>query len=947
MRDLFQDHAAKSGPVECLGQTFTSVEARREHYLNLLAEKLKDPAFRKIEGFPVGSDEDILALSDPPFYTACPNPFLEDFVREYGQSYDSSRLYSQEPFAADVSEGKNDPVYLAHSYHTKVPHKAVMRYLLHYTNPGDVILDSFCGTGMTGIASQLCADKSEVQALGYRVDADGTISSLEKVEGKDSWVPFSKLGLRRAVLNDLSPAATFIAYNYNSPIDASSFEREAVAALNTVEKDIGWMFQTLHKPSEKDINDAMAALETVNNSRSGLTASIGKINYVVWSDVFICRECVGEIVFWEAAVDKESGQVSEPFDCPHCGASTAKRSLDRAWETKYDQLLGQSVRQAKQVPVHISYKVGRSKYGKSPDKFDFALLKKIDEVSPTVWVPASRMPEGDEARRNDEAGITHAHQFFTRRNLMGLGVFRQSLGKVFRAVNLTSTALVASKLYRFRSQGGSFGAGGGPMSGTLYIPSLIKEIPVTKLLKEHIDKQARLKASHPLAGSAFTTTGSACQLPLPSDSVDYIFVDPPFGANIQYSDLNYLWECWLAVSTKVDCEAVESKTQGKSIDKYRMLMAESFKEMCRVLKPGRWITVEFSNTQASVWNAIQTAIQEAGFVVANVSALDKKQGSFKAVTTTTAVKQDLVISAYKPNGGLEDRFVKTGGTEDSVWDFVRTHLGYLPRVKVKGGELEFIVERDPRIIFDRMVAWFVRHNAPVPMSTQEFQAGLAQRFIERDGMIFLPDQVAEYEKKRLQVAVAPQMEMFVSDERSAIDWLTDYLKRRPSTYQEVHPEFISQLGAAWKKHESKPELSSLLEDNFIQYDGSGEVPSQIHSYLSTNYKDLRGLEKNSPALIVKAKDRWYVPDPNKAQDLEKKREKALLKEFDHYRAFTGRRLKEFRLEALRAGFRVAWGNKDYQTIIGIAKKVPEEALQEDEKLLTLYDLALTRTEEWI
>ncbi|HRN74418.1 MAG TPA: DNA methylase, partial [Ottowia sp.] len=296
---------------------------------------------------------------------------------------------------------------------------------------------------------------------------------------------------------------------------------------------------------------------------------------------------------------------------------------------------------------------------------------------------------------------------------------------------------------------------------------------------------------------------------------------------------------------------------------------------------------------------------------------------------------------------LRPPFNKTGGTEDSVWDFVRTHLGYLPRVKVKGGELEFIAERDPRIIFDRMVAWFVRHNTPVPMSTHEFQAGLTRRFVERDGMVFLPDQVAEYDKKRLQVAVAPQMEMFVSDERSAIDWLTDFLKRRPSTYQEIHPEFISQLGAGWKKHESKPELAALLDGNFIQYDGTGDVPSQIHGYLSTNHKDLRSLDKSSPALVAKAKDRWYVPDPNKAQDLDKKREKALLKEFDQYRSFTGRRLKEFRLEALRAGFRAAWANKDYQAIIDIAKKIPEEALQEDEKLLTLYDLALTRTEDGI
>jgi hypothetical protein len=246
-----------------------------------------------------------------------------------------------------------------------------------------------------------------------------------------------------------------------------------------------------------------------------------------------------------------------------------------------------------------------------------------------------------------------------------------------------------------------------------------------------------------------------------------------------------------------------------------------------------------------------------------------------------------------------------------------------------------------------MVAWFVRHNTPVPMSSHEFQSGLTQRFVERDGMVFLPDQVAEYDKKRLQGAAAPQMEMFVSDERSAIDWLSDFLKHRPSTYQEVSPEFMGQLGAGWKKHEAKPELSALLGDNFLKYDGAGEVPSQIHSYLSTNHKDLRGLEKNSPALVAKAKDRWYVPDPNKAQDLEKKREKALLKEFDQYRAFTGRRLKEFRLEALRAGFRTAWGSKDYQTIIDIAAKVPDAALQEDEKLLTLYDLALTRTEDGI
>jgi hypothetical protein len=243
-----------------------------------------------------------------------------------------------------------------------------------------------------------------------------------------------------------------------------------------------------------------------------------------------------------------------------------------------------------------------------------------------------------------------------------------------------------------------------------------------------------------------------------------------------------------------------------------------------------------------------------------------------------------------------------------------------------------------------MVAWFVRHNAVVPLSSQEFQDGLRTRFPERDGMAFLPEQVVEYDRKRAQVAQAPQMELFVADERSAIDWLTDFLKKRPSTYQEIHPEFITQLGAGWKKHETKPELSALLDDNFLKCDGAGDVPSQIHSYLSTNHKDLRGLDKDNPRLKSKAKDRWYVPDPNKAKDLEQKREKALLKEFDTYKTAAGRRLKEFRLEVLRAGFKSAWAARDYKTILAIAAKIPEEALQEDEKLLLWYDQAQTRME---
>jgi hypothetical protein len=60
----------------CTGYTATQPDAERAAYVERLSEKLRDPEFRKIEGFPIGDDEAILALSDPPYYTACPNPFL-------------------------------------------------------------------------------------------------------------------------------------------------------------------------------------------------------------------------------------------------------------------------------------------------------------------------------------------------------------------------------------------------------------------------------------------------------------------------------------------------------------------------------------------------------------------------------------------------------------------------------------------------------------------------------------------------------------------------------------------------------------------------------------------------------------------------------------------------------------------------------------------------------
>ena len=799
-----------SASVTCLGMTFENDETRRAHFTEELRKKLQDPEFRKIEGFPIGSDEDILKLSDPPYYTACPNPWIGDFIAEWEgvkPEKPDGTSYHREPFAADVSEGKYDPIYKYHPYPTKVPHKAIMRYILHYTKPGDIVFDGFCGTGMTGVAAQMCGDRDAVVSLGYQVKQDGSILREEIDEnGIKTWVPFSQIGIRRVVLNDLSPAGTFVTYNYNTPINISSFEKTANRILKEIENECSWMYTTKHSDGR-----------------------LGTINYTVWSDVFVCQECSGEVVFWNTAVEKEAGKVKDEFPCPHCNSSLTKRSLDRAWTTVFDPIINQTQKQAKQVPVLINYSVGLSRHEKVPDQYDIDTLKKLEDLKIPYWFPSERMIFGKETRRNDPAGLTHIHHFYSKRNLYALAKLKSLSPSAKFNLLITKVSFQITKLYRFTYQSGVWGAGGGPLSGTLYVPSLVKELNIIKQIKDALKQRRGI--SHPATyGSFVGSTQSSSWLPsIPDNSLSYIFIDPPFGANLYYSELAFLWETWLRILTNNKEEAIENDAQGKGLDDYRLLMQKCFAEAYRVLKPGRWMTIEFSNTKASVWNSIQTALLEAGFLVANVSALDKKKGSFKAVTTPTAVKQDLVISAYKPNGGFEERFSSEANTEDGVWDFVRTHLKYLPVIKKQAGELIIIPERDPRILFDQMVAYYVRKGYPVPISSQEFQLGLRQRLAERDGMFFLPEQAAEYDKKRLTVERLVQRSLFVFDESSAIEWLRSLLREKPQTFQDIHPQFLKEIGG-WSKNEKALELSTLLEQNFLRFDGRGEVQRWLRSF---------------------------------------------------------------------------------------------------------------------
>lgn len=875
------------GPVVCLGREFDNDEARRAYFRDELRRRL--PELRQIEGFPIGSDDDIIRLSDPPYYTACPNPWLNDFIREWEaekaelerEGKRDKRFHVSEPYASDVSDIKNDSVYRAHMYHTKVPHKLIMRYLLHYTEPGDVVLDGFAGTGMTGVAAQACGDleNQDWKTIGSDIDSK-----------------FTKKGLRHAICGDLSPYAATIAYNYNTPADASMIKSEIERIYEELQSEIGWMFHTKEENGAKGI-----------------------LNCVIWSDVVTCPSCGQEYVLWNQMIDQKNKKILDDIVCPHCSASHKKNDIKPVLKTEYDEILGKIHKAVKTVPVLVVTTVNGKRILRKPNQYDFDILKQIENTKIEDWCPSYILPDGQETQRNTDKGITNVHQFYTKRNLIALSRFyakieRSSISNKLRFVftGMINRSTIMNKVHFNKFLNGKSDWDAGYLKGTLYVPPFRVE---SSSMAQVGNKLERYLKAIPMLTKQYTNAlyiGSANNIQLRNNSIDYIFTDPPFGANINYSELNTLPEAWLRLITNNDKEAIENKAQGKSAYFYREIMTRCFAEYFRVLKPNKWMTVEFSNTSAYVWNSIQKALQGAGFIIANVAALNKGQGGIRSVTTTTAVKQDLVITCYKPSELLMKKLEEAIDKRMEATDFIEELLQHLPVHIEREQKTTAVVERSPQILYDRLISYYVQHGWAIPMDAGEFQQMLRNSFIERDGMFFTASQALQYEEQRAKTTEFVSLALIVSSEAEGIAWLNRELGQKPQTYQELQPEWMKAMVTP-KKGDRLPELMEILEENFIKDDD----------------------------------DRWRKPDAERAADLEIMRQKKMAREFALYAEQASKpkakRMKDCRLEVLRYGFKDCYKRKDYATIISVGDHIQESLLLEDEFLLQYYDNAAERS----
>ena len=494
----------------------------------------------------------------------------------------------------------------AFPYPTKISPDAIALYIAAHTSSGDTVFDGFGGSGTTGIAALMCERPS-----------DELIAEADRLGLDVEWGP------RNAVIYELGSLASFIGKTLTCPPDPMHFKKAAEDVLAAGEDDDGWMYKAIDP--------------------DGIT---GSVRHIIWSDQMQCPNCRSITSMWDACVSLEPAKISAEFACPDCGSEFPVSSVERATERVFDEFLSEhrSVRARSIARVYGS--TGKKRWSRSVEAEDISLIKKVESEPIPSCMPNLAVPWGDLHRKGYHQGMTHLHHFYTRRNLIVFarmwervsayqGQLREALRFWLLSYNAAHGTIMTRAVAKTKQKDLVVTSA---QPGVLYVSGLPVEKNLFAGLRRKLSTIVQaFRAIHGTTGNVEVIRGSSCDVSMPTGSVDYVFTDPPFGANIPYAELSFINEAWLNDFTDRTEEAIVSPNQEKTIHHYRELLTRSLREARRVLKASGEATMVFHSASADVWNALQKAYQDAGFYVEHAGVLDKKQGSFKQVTTKGAV----------------------------------------------------------------------------------------------------------------------------------------------------------------------------------------------------------------------------------------------------------------------------------------------------------------------
>ncbi len=614
-----------------------------------------------------------------------PNPALREFIEKHATQYDAATdRYDVGPFDRDLivdKAAKPKAIYDMHGYWSKKHWAAIREYIRHYLpekfypRRTGLVLDCFSGSGMTGVAAMM----------------------------ED----------RPCVLIDASPAAAFISHCYTHPVDPS--ELRLSYEQMTIEPYPAELTRELDAIAGREIANLAKELEWLYETRCDRCEGEAATEYVVYSERFQCPNCAQVVALFDCLEKpvpfpvggKKAGktELKNRRLCPNCLATNHGHPHREFVVSTRGKKFGP-------VPVLVRYTCldgckpksdqrrhdedRRSRKGKYFQNCDLAKIVAIQNAKIPHWYPKAdlwkalpyRLGYKKDFRPDDAREFA---DLYTTRNLWALAAILSALKR-----NITRepflTAITASSLGVSRMVRDSNTA---TLPGTYYLPATSKEIRVDNTVQGKAKLTANAMENLP-DGQVIVSAEDSRSASLGRHTIDYIFTDPAYVDKVQYGELNFVWESWLAFDGFwLENEVVVNPFRNKTVDDWdrdlRVVLARCYE----ALKPGRWLSLCYHDTDPGTWTRVQNMLLDSGFEIHTVTVLDPKQKSSNQTTAEKVVKSDLVLNCRKPrpgergeNGESETRLVSdrvhdilietlstaAGQTRDKLWDTVLKRL---------------------------------------------------------------------------------------------------------------------------------------------------------------------------------------------------------------------------------------------------------------------------------